>query len=441
MKHFEEIGSRRTGPSPALLLLLVLLSVGISLAAALFFDQPFLHQSLFKLSNLVGPTTQSLLHGGGLTVCTTEMGTPGNPICFHSGRMPLPSLIIAVGIRLFGDSFLRVAIFKTLLFLLPIEFSIWLVWKRMPQSGLRQMLIVLLLIAPFEMTPFLANVVNLQVEEAYAYSLLAFAVAILFFGPSAPPRSQPASDFPGYVILFALAIDALYLSKSSMILVAAILTLAFFLQLRSSPLRFLVLALVAAAPLGWALHQHHASGRYSLGTSLDGINLHKANVDTFLAHYPPPSGTSLDQYDAGLNRGLTFPDEWTYNDFHQHTALAYIRTHPSQIIRGDARKLWVLFFSLTKYGSTANHGLLLAIEIAGLLLFRIILWIAIGYSVIVLLRPSKGSQRAPAAAFLAIILASIVPYIAGFAYTRHASILVYPACLICCRALCSAASE
>jgi hypothetical protein len=28
------------------------------------------------------------------------MGTPGNPVCFHAGRMPMASLVMALGIRL-----------------------------------------------------------------------------------------------------------------------------------------------------------------------------------------------------------------------------------------------------------------------------------------------------------------------------------------------------
>ena len=49
------------------------------------------------------------------------MGTRGNPICFHAARMPMTAMVVALGMRLLGDHYLRVACFKTLLLLLPIE--------------------------------------------------------------------------------------------------------------------------------------------------------------------------------------------------------------------------------------------------------------------------------------------------------------------------------
>ena len=55
-------------------LLLLLLTVGVSLAAVLAFDRQNARDSLLDLTNLVGPTTASLLHGGGLTACTVLLG-------------------------------------------------------------------------------------------------------------------------------------------------------------------------------------------------------------------------------------------------------------------------------------------------------------------------------------------------------------------------------
>jgi hypothetical protein len=441
LKLQHETSFGRCSASPVLLAAL-LLAVVIPLAVEAVFDPGLLHQSLFDLANFVGPTTQSLLHGGGLTVCTTDLAAPDNPICFHAGRMPVATLVVAAGIRLFGNSFLYVSIFKALLLLLPIEISIFLVWKKMPASRARQFGMAALLLAPFFITLFIANIVNLQVEEDYSYSLLALALAILIFGPGAEGKDETANSGAsglsqiGYVVLFALTLDALYLSKSSMAIADLVLAIAFFLQLRNVMPRIILLVMVAAAPLGWALHQHHASGRYSFGTSFDGMNLHKGNVASFLDHYPPPPLTSLDMYDAELNRGLSFRDEWSFNDYHQHAGLVYIRTHPVQTLRGDWRKFKVVFLSLRKYGSNDSHGLKLKVETAGILIFRLILWASILGSVFTLFRRDESGLRAAAIAYLAVVAACALPYIAGFAYTRHATILIYPASLMCCRLLC-----
>ena len=164
---------------------------------------------LFSITNLIGPTAQSLLAGNGLMVCTEDMGTRGNPICFHAARMPMSAMVVALGVRLFGDHYLRVACFKTLLLLLPVALAIWLVWRCRPPSSSRALLVVLLLLAPFAMTPFLADVANILVDEGYSYSFLALAVALLFFGLTSLTGLTRA-------LLFAAAVDALYLAKSGM---------------------------------------------------------------------------------------------------------------------------------------------------------------------------------------------------------------------------------
>jgi len=417
--------------------MLLIVPVLLSLAAVMVLDHTRANKSLFSITNLVGPTTRSLLVGGGITVCTEEMGTRGNPICFHAARMPATAVIVASGIRLLGDRYLPVVCFKTILLLLPIEFALYLAWSSLPQPPSRRALTILLLLVPFVIPAFLADVINLQVDEGFSYSFLAMAAAILFF-------DQAALRGILRVVMFAVALDGLYLSKSGMLL-AVLVLLAGFLALESQPkMRCLVILLVAAAPLGWALHQHHASGRYSIGTSLDGINLHKGNNARFLRNYPPVHGDSIDWYDFELNRGITFPDEWSFNDYHRRTAFDYLRTHPKETLLGDLRKLKILFFSLEKYGSTASSGARRLIEIAGMLIFRLMFWTATATSIFLLLRrrfagdrsARDRSLRVAAATFLALIAASTLPYLAGFAYTRHVSILIFPSALFCSRLLC-----
>jgi hypothetical protein len=415
-----------------LLLVLLLVPMSLAVVAVLTLDHTKANKPLFSMTNLVGPTTRSFLAGGGITVCTEEMGTRGNPICFHAARMPATAVVVATGIRLFGDHYLRVACFKTILLLLPVEWTIYLVWRGLPQERGRRLMVVLLLLAPFVIPAFLADVTNLQVDEGFSYSFLAVAAGILFFG-------WPGFDGVVRTVFFAMALDALYLSKSGMLAAVLVLLVGFVVLERRAGLRWLMVLLIAVAPLGWALHQHHASGRYSVGTSLDGVNLHKGNNAGFLRNYPPAHGDSLDWYDFELSRGLSFPDEWSFNDYHQRAALEYLRTHPRQTLLGDLRKLKVFFFSVEKYGSTASYGLRRLVEIAGMVVFRLMFWIAVAVAVYLLVRPRQQgdrSARVAAGTFLALVVACTLPYLAGFAYTRHVSVLIYPSALFCCRLLC-----
>jgi hypothetical protein len=437
MEAIPAAGSNERAPGRRLLCLLLLVPVVMSLAAVWILDQAKVNKPLFSVTNFIGPAVQSLLTGGGLTVCTEDMGTRGNPICFHAARMPMSAWVVALGMRLLGDHYLWVACFKTLLLLLPVELAIYLVWRWLPRSGARRVFVVLLLLVPFAMTAFLADVTNLLVDEGYSYSFLAVAVALLFFGW----RLRPEMDGWSRALMFAVALDGLYLSKSAMLPVVVVLVAGFLLVERRAGLRWLVVALVAVAPLGWALYQHHASGRYSVGTSLDGINLHKGNNAGFLEHYPPQRGDSMDWYDFELNRGLHFGDEWSFDDYHVRAALEYLRAHPRETFEGDARKLNVLFFSVRKSGGTGSSGVRRVIEDAGMVAFRLMLWSAIAAAVYLLFRGGRPDQRplrVASGVYLAMVVACALPFLAGFAYTRHASILIYPSALFCCRVLCGA---
>lgn len=406
---------------------LVIATISIALAAVFVFNRGSEVRPLFKLSDMAGPATESLLAGRGLTVCSDAMGTPGNPICFHAAHMPMAPLVLAFGIKLLGNHYLPVAFFKTLLLLIPIEIAIYLVWPRMSSNPRQRLVVALLLLAPFAMTAFLACVINLMVEEGYSYSFLALGVAILFFVEDL--------NLP-WALVFALALDCLYLSKSSMALAVVVLLVGYLLRQRRSWLHLLVVALTLAAPVGWAVYQHNASGRYTLGTSLDGINLHKGNNASFLEHYPPPAGDTLDRFDQDLNRGLRFSDEWSFNDYHEHAAIEYLRHHPIESIRGDLRKLNVLLVSVQKVGSKRVRGIALIWETATLVLFRLVFWTAIVSALFVVFNPGKCQNRScrlEAVIFLALVVACTLPYVAGFAFTRHVSILIYPAVLMCCR--------
>ncbi len=423
-------GSTLDHANRRLFLLLLAATVVLALVAVLLFDRANAHSSVFLLANLVGPTAETLAHGQGLSVCTEAMGTVGNPVCFHAARMPLPSAVVALGATLFGDQFLRVGLFKALLLLFPLETAVWLVCRRLPTMRRRRTLAAFLLLLPFVLTPFLADIVNMQVEEGYSYSLLPLVFALLLFPAPAAEEGQ------GTALLFGASAAALYLAKSSMAPAVVVLTLLFVARRRRRPAQAaLALLLVLAAPVGWALWQHHTSGRYTIGTSLDGINFHKGNDEEFLAHYPPPPGETLDAFDADLNRGQGFPDEWSFNDFHQRAALVFIRDHPTATERGLGRKLFAIFFTVRKLGSEPAHGAMALVETAGLILFRLLLWAAILLSLASLRRSAPTETRFAAVCFLLLVGAVAFPYLAGFAYTRHISVLIFPSALLCCRLL------
>ena len=207
----------------------------------------------------------------------------------------------------------------------------------------------------------------------------------------------------------------------------------FVLRAPAWRIKIIVLLLVALAPVSWLFVQHSASGRYALGTSLDGMNLHKGNNALFLDHYPPPPEINLDVYDAQLNEGQHFSDEWSFNDYHMKSALSFSLENPADVLRGVGRKANVMFFSIDHYGGvTYSHTIELILTL-GIAVFRLLLWSAIAISLFATVT-NKSIGRGPAIIFLLFVMACAAPYIAGFAYTRHAMILAYPAVILLCRA-------
>jgi hypothetical protein len=189
-----------------------------------------------------------------------------------------------------------------------------------------------------------------------------------------------------------------------------------------------------AATLGWGAYQRHAGGRFTLGTSMDGINLHKGNDAIFQREYSRWGDVDLDRFDGELNHGMHFADEWSFNDYHRSAALEYIKSHPRETLSGWMKKLNVFFVSTTQLGIAAEQRTDPVAYGFATIPFRLVFWAAIGLACLGLFR-FRGLPQWESAVFLAVVAAVALPYVLGFCYTRHASILIYPSVLFCCRCL------
>lgn len=379
---------------------------------------------LASLANLMGPLAENIAHGHGYVVCTDAMTEARNVLCYHAARMPLPPVFLALLVELLSRHAWLAELVKIGAVLVPVAAAASLAMSRLRSTrsaSLRWAVPVLLLfclLLPIQ----LVDVVNMQVEEGYSFCLLTYALAVLLFGIDRRNFRWRTT------VLFSLSVLGLYLTKSSMIAAAAFLAGAFCLQVHDRWKRAVVLLVVACGPLGWGLYALHVSGHFSLGTSLDGINLHKGNYPEFLDRYPPADGGSLDRYDGALNAGQHFSSEWRFNRYHMRAAEAYIEGHPERTAIAAWRKAQVFFFSLRKIGSEIYSGWMNAITLASMVLFRLLLWTALVLAVWVLVQGAHRQQWA-AIAYLGTVGAVAAPYIAGFALTRHAGVLILPSAL------------
>ena len=396
----------------------------VAAVSAAFVLRGFHSMQLGSLANLMGPLSENLAHGRGFVVCTDAMAAAGDVICSHASRMPLPPLFLAGSIRIFADHYLPVEMAKIALVLLPVAAAVALATERFRNESTAsiRILVLALLFLSLVLPTQLIDVVNMQVEEGYSFCLLTYAVAVLLFAFRHRSLSWRSA------ILFALSILALYLTKSSMIAVAAFLVFLFCIQINDRWKRAAVLLLVACGPVGWGLYTLQATGRFSVGTSLDGINLHKGNYLQFLDRYPPAGDEGMDRYDSSLSEGKYFTNEWAFNAFHMHAAESYMRANPARTAYADWRKGWVFFLSIRKIGSEPYSGWLKVAADTGMVLFRLLLWAACAVALFALIR-GPAAARWAAITYLGTVCAVAAPYVAGFALTRHAGVLVLPSAL------------
>jgi len=322
-----------------------------------------------------------------------------------------------------------VALLKTLLLLVPAELAVYLMWPFLPTSRLYRWLAILLLASPFLNTQILSRIVSIEVEEDYLYAFLGLAFALVLL----PRRANSwLARHPGVEgTLAGFAIGLTYLAKSSMSITAFVLLAAYVWKTSERKAILAAVLISLSAPVGWALQQHHASGRYTIGTSIDGMNLHKGNNAVFLSVYPLPPMQTLDYLDYRLNTGLYFRNEWEFNDYHQKAAVAFLKSHPRQMFKADGQKLFNIFLSLQNNGGGPKVGIALRLELLSIFLFRLVFWAALLLSAAALLFRWTNA-RSQSWLYLALVFAVAVPYTLGFPFTRHISILMLPSVFLCC---------
>ena len=402
--------------------------VCVGAAAVLYARHP---PSLLETANKLGPAAENLVHGRGLAIC---YGTANQPDCFYAQRMPVAPVTLAFLYLLFGEHGTVAALVKTLFCLAPVLMLFACIMRHAQFCSARRRVAVfaLLLLAIF-LPPTLDLSANLNFEEAYFYGWFALATGLLFFPELSVRRPRL------WVAVVCLGAVFCYLTKSSLLLAASFLVAAaaFYTArcLRRTRLAIALICAFASAPLLWGAWQHHASGRFTLGTSLDGVNLYKGNNPLFLGHYPAFRGASVDLDEAALFAGhVSETEEWDENDFGLASARAYVRTHPTQTLEAVLRKASVFFLGVERNAADEAYNAVLELAFtAGLVLFRIMLLAAIALA----LRQffSRSADRFPTVVFLGTVACIAAPYIAGFALTRHATVLILPAAAYLCRLL------
>ena len=383
--------------------------------------------TVFDISDLQGLQVKNWVTGHGFGFDGALFTGSDNPIWMRCARMPLPIWTIA-GLRIvFGSGMIAVNVAKSILWSLPLIASFALIQRdcRMCLSSRTKWAVWAALLLVSLLPVVLVNVATMTAEEGYIASPIALATTMILFPRSWLPRARNGrAILPG--LLFGILIASIYLSKSSMLLLAIAMLLLLLVVSRNRRLMVFATIPLALAMLCWGAWTAADGGRFSLGTSLDGYNLHKGNNPTFLEHYPPPTNMNIDPFYADIGVGHHYTSESDFNAGQMGEAIHFMKTHPRATIVAMGRKIGVLLFSLKKVGpGAARSPIVERTEQAGRVIAQLVLWTALlvaGWRCIWW----KSSSHA-AAVFLFMIASACSPYVAGFALSRHASILYLPA--------------
>jgi hypothetical protein len=385
-------------------------------------------------------STEAVATTGSLLACPHAPVTQG--FCTFATRMPFIPYALAAASKLVGDNLLRIAFLKTVLLDLLLLFYL----KRFLALLGADIFVTLVLAGVFAGPQFMLHSFAPMYEEGFLIQLLGVSAIIqLVFALGRQDVLPRWAGLPAYIAVTA----AIYLLKSSMIFLVAwnIAFLIAFMPLWKRA-RIASVVLLCLPPLLWGAAVAHETGRFTLGTSIDGLNLLKGNNPATLDFYPPYTldillgegrvdlgGNTVAQFnpatvDARFVAGAWI-DEWQLDDAYQAIALSWMAHHSGEELQLAVRKLAVFFFDVrnTPIGATNSKppGAALTIGIAWMVVMRIVLWAAIAGAVAALWR---GTFLKPVAiCFLAFLVCYAAPCIIGYAFERHVVSVLLPAAL------------
>ena len=371
-------------------------------------------RTVFEMTNFLGPVAHSLYAHHNLDLELWD-GPFAGSVIFHSSRMPIPPAFLAISYIIFGNGLKAIYVVKTCVFILPLMVAMILAYRR----ASRKWLAVGFLVVPFFIPNFLLQTTSMQIEEGFYYGVLALATAILIF------VDRPLRSF--WLVGFALSLITLYLCKSSLRFACIALCFLACFRIGNWTSRMALIGVMVLTMSSWGLYQKSVSDRFTFGSSLDGLNLHKGNNAEFLDRYPPSDNGYIDNWDWTLSPVHSFTNEWAFDDYHRHIAEQFILEDPGATLKADLVKLDIYWISLRDIGSGHSNDIFARMDPVNMLLMRILLLSALGSAVYCAVAVPR--LKSVAIAVLVIFASVCLPYVAGFALTRHASVLIYPAAL------------
>lgn len=379
-------------------------------------------QSVTQLGFGYGVLIQAIQESGEYRV-PAGVHYPG--VAFSAHRLPfIPYFVIGLS-SVLGDDVGRVAFAKCLLFGAVLAFAFGVVLKniRVPLGW-----VLLALGVAATMPRWVLNVFEVGLEEGYTIPVLAALFGLLWFSTAEERRAN------GWNVLIGLLLVLLIFLKSSMVYWCLAVPVLLWLRDRRLMPSVVVLAFVIGGFALLASFNARHSGRFTIGSSWEGWNLHKGNCEHTAALYPPYSLDILD-YEGKVQAERRLADEWDHNAYFRQRAVDFIRAHPAEFLGLAARKAWVFFgevrpTGLAHRGESRYASPQYLLQIPWMIVFRVALWSAIALALrTIWCAPRRSDEGTVALTYLVFLALYSGFHVVGFAYERHVMPVVMPTAL------------
>ena len=346
-------------------------------------------------------------------------------VTFSAHRLPfIPFFLIALKDAL-GDNLRWVALAKCLLFggLLVSALATVLRTARAPLWA-----VLLLLGIVLTMPRWALNVFEVGLEEGYNITVLALLFVLLWFDDAAGRARLIWVATVGCLLVLLLFL------KSSMVYWCLAVPVLAGLRRRDWREAAVLLSVVVMGLYGLAAFNARNSGRLTIGSSWEGWNLYKGNSEHSLELYPPYNLDILD-YEGKVVADRPLADEWDHNAYFKQRAVAFIQAHPGAFFELAVRKAWIFYgevraSGLSQRGESRYSRPEYLLQIPWMVVFRVMLWAAIGLALHTLWRaPWRSDAAVVALTYLAFLTLYSAFHVIGFAYERHVMPVVMPTAL------------
>lgn len=394
------------------LLMTVYLSAGIFV---MDYHQKRSEQSLSSLGFGYGVLIEAIEKTG---VYRVPAGVHHPEVSFSAHRLPfIPYFLLGVK-YIVGDNLRWIALVKCMLFGAIFLMSLITVLRNTSVPFGR---FLLSLGIALTMPKWVLNFFEIGLEEAYNIPLISLLFALIWFSRN---RSVVWAVMIGLILVWLLYI------KSSMLYWCLATPILLWWRDRDLRTAAPIGGLVLAGVISLAFFQQKNSGKFTVGSSWEGWTLYKGNCEYSKDLYPPYSLDILD-YEGKVRGDRPLRDEWDYNEYFREKAKDFILNNPVEFLQLALRKAWVFYGEVRASGlsvrSESRYGRPeYLISIPWMILFRAMLWIAIGHALVAVWKPKTKNEVWTASTYLVFLFLYSGFHVIGFAYERHVMPTVIP---------------